>query len=49
VKSPFDYSVYTAAAASFLYAVSATSLWSLDSFFARHFSSAEISKNLIAE
>jgi uncharacterized membrane protein YphA (DoxX/SURF4 family) len=49
VKSPFDYSVYTAAAASFLYAVSWPSLWSFDSLFARQFSSAEIGKNLIVE
>lgn len=49
VKSPFDYSVYTAAAASFLYAVSSPSLWSLDSLLGRQVPSVEISKNLIAE
>lgn len=44
IKSPFDYSVFTAAAASFVFAVVGESLWSLDSLLGQ---TAETSKDLI--
>lgn len=44
-KSPFDYSVFTAAAASFVFAAIGESLWSLDSLIQRP--PGEIGKDLI--